>query len=136
MAHCYRHLDTKYYPDAMGFYRKILGREPDEMSALEVSSDDADSCEASLLNMHLFQGVGLILREGGQYDEALSYFKRVHELDPKRHIALAEIGWIHCQQHDYDKAIECTTQAIELAEEDIPEYYYRMGRIYWEMGGE
>lgn len=86
--------------------------------------------------MFLFQGIGLILREGGQYDEALSYFKRVHELDPKRHIALAEIGWIYCQQHDYDKAIECTTQAIELAEEDIPEYYYRMGRIYWEMGGE
>lgn len=78
----------------------------------------------------------MILREGGQYDEAMTYFKRVHELDPKRHIALAEIGWIYCQQHDYDKAIECTTQAIELAEEDIPEYYYRMGRIYWEMGGE
>ena len=36
MAHCYRHLDTKYYPDATALYKKVLGLDPNEISALEV----------------------------------------------------------------------------------------------------
>ncbi|KAI8140771.1 hypothetical protein BJV82DRAFT_621045 [Fennellomyces sp. T-0311] len=116
MAHCYRHLDTKYYPDAMALYKKVIAVEENEISALE--------------------GIGLILREEGHFDEALSYFEKVYGLDRMRHIPLAEIGWIYCEKHDYDKAIEYITQAIELAEEEVAEYYYRLGRVYWAIGGE
>lgn len=37
MAHCYRHMDTKYYPDAMGLYEKILNRDENEIGASEAS---------------------------------------------------------------------------------------------------
>lgn len=36
MAHCYRFLDVKYYPDALDLYRKILAVKPEDISALEV----------------------------------------------------------------------------------------------------
>ncbi|KAI9271925.1 hypothetical protein BDA99DRAFT_534395 [Phascolomyces articulosus] len=116
MAHCYRHLDTKYYPDATALYKKVLALDPNEISALE--------------------GTALIQREGGHFDQALEYFEKVYRLDPTRHIALAEIGWIYCEKEDYEKAIQYITQATELAQEEVAEYYYRLGRVYWAIGGD
>ncbi|KAI9489583.1 hypothetical protein BDB00DRAFT_842592 [Zychaea mexicana] len=116
MAHCYRHLNTKYYPDATALYKKVLALDPNEISALE--------------------GVGLILREENHFDQALKNFEKVYSLDRTRHISLAEIGWIYCEKEDYDKAIQYICQAIDLAEEDVADYYYRLGRVYWAIGGE
>lgn len=138
MAHCYRCLDTKYYPDAMGLYKKILSQESDEIGALEAS---ATTTAIGLMvnaryetNSSLLQGAGLILREEDNYEEALSLFEKVYQLDPKRHIALAEIGWIYCEKQEYERAIEYIMKAIE--QEEVAEYHYRLGRIYWAMGGQ
>ena len=81
------------------------------------------------------KGNALILREEGHFDQALEYFEKVYNLDRNRHIPLAEIGWIYCEKEDYDKAIQYITQAIDLAEEEVAEYHYRLGRIYWAIGG-
>ncbi|KAL0078663.1 hypothetical protein J3Q64DRAFT_1872086 [Phycomyces blakesleeanus] len=115
MAHCYRQLDAKYYPDAMKLYKKILDTYPDQLSALE--------------------GSGLILCSDKKYDEALVCFEKVYASDPTRHIALAEIGWIYCEKEAYERAIEYISSAIEKSG-DVTEYYYRLGRVYWAMGGE
>ncbi|KAG0175013.1 Superkiller protein 3 [Apophysomyces sp. BC1021] len=82
------------------------------------------------------QGVGLILSADKKYDQALEYFEKVYALDPSRHIALAEIGWIYCEKQNYEKAIELISDAIEKASPDVAEYHYRLGRVYWAMGGE
>ncbi|KAI9022171.1 hypothetical protein CLU79DRAFT_719153 [Phycomyces nitens] len=114
MAHCYRQLDIKYYPDAMKIYKKILSSNPNQMSALE--------------------GSGLILCADKKYDEALTCFEKVYSSDSTRHIALAEIGWIYCEKGEHEKAIEYISKAIEKAG-DVTEYHYRLGRVYWAMGG-
>lgn len=71
-----------------------------------------------------------------KYDQALGYFEKVYALDSSRHIALAEIGWIHCEKQEYEKAIESISDAIEKAGQDVAEYHYRLGRVYWAMGGD
>ncbi|KAI9312434.1 hypothetical protein BX666DRAFT_2142351 [Dichotomocladium elegans] len=116
MAHCYRYMDKKYYPYALDLYRKVIVREQNEITALE--------------------GIGAILREENQLDEAMEYFEKVCTLDPGRHNPLAEIGWIYCQKGNYEKAIAYITKAIDLVDEGVPEYFYRLGRIYWAMDGE
>ncbi|KAF7726139.1 Superkiller protein 3 [Apophysomyces ossiformis] len=118
MAHCYRELDPKYYPDSVALYKTVLDRSPEEIGALEA------------------YGIGLILSADKKYDQALVYFEKVYALDTSRHIALAEIGWIYCEKQNYEKAIELISDAIEKAGEDVSEYHYRLGRVYWAMGGE
>ncbi|KAI8097505.1 uncharacterized protein BX664DRAFT_293076 [Halteromyces radiatus] len=116
MAHCYRQLDSKYHPDALDIYKRILTKSSDQIGALE--------------------GAGVILCEDRKYDEALTYFEKVLGLDPQQHMALAEIGWIYAQKQDYDKAIHYVSQAIELTlDKDVADYYYKLGRIYWMMEG-
>ncbi|KAI7899235.1 uncharacterized protein BX663DRAFT_521900 [Cokeromyces recurvatus] len=113
MAHCYRLLDKKYHGDAMTLYKQILQRNPDEVEALE--------------------GTGLILIEERRWDEAMEKFKKINEeLDPLNHKAIIELGWICYEKGDYESAIQYTTKAIEMAN-NIADYYYRLGRIYWSM---
>lgn len=63
------------------------------------------------------------------------HFEKVFKLEPQRHIALAEIGWIYCQKEEYEKAIDYILKAIESTDQEVAEYYYRLGRVYWSMGG-
>ncbi|ORZ18014.1 hypothetical protein BCR42DRAFT_412963 [Absidia repens] len=117
MAHCYRQLDSKYHPDALTIYNRILVDAPNDIGALE--------------------GAGIILRHDRKYDEALTHFEKVLALDPQQHMALAEIGWIYAHQQLYDKAIDYVTQAIDAtSDESVADYYYKLGRIYWMMEGE
>ncbi|ORX43026.1 TPR-like protein [Hesseltinella vesiculosa] len=119
MAHCYRRMDAKYYPDALTIYDRILKKEPNNMGALE--------------------GAGLILSQEGKYGQAQSKFETVLALDPEhpQPIALSEIGWIHAQQGDHDMAIDYLTRAIEAADgQPTVEYYFKLGCVYWMMGGE
>ncbi|RCI03355.1 Superkiller protein 3 [Rhizopus stolonifer] len=113
MAHFYRLIDRKYHMDATALYKSILQRYPDQTSALE--------------------GLGFILLDEKRLDEAFGHFEKVHALDPTNHTALAEMGWIYCEKQNYDEAIRFITTALEVANKDIPDYYYRLGRVYWTM---
>ncbi|CAO3639771.1 unnamed protein product [Cunninghamella blakesleeana] len=117
MANCYKNLDSKYYPDALDIYKNILEKSPDNINALE--------------------GAGNILSQDKKYGEALSYFEKVLILDNQQHNAIAQIGWIYAEKEDYDKAIEFVTKAIKVSGDvSIADYYYKLGRIYWKMGGD
>jgi tetratricopeptide (TPR) repeat protein len=111
MANCYRLLDKKYYIDATTLYKNILARSPNEMMALE--------------------GLALILSDEHNNDEALKYFQKVQELDPTNHVVVAGMGWVYALKEDYNKAIEYIKKSLEIAGQDVAEYYYRLGRVYW-----
>jgi tetratricopeptide (TPR) repeat protein len=115
MGHCYRLLDKKYHMDAIALYKTILQHYPENTQALE--------------------GAGLILIDEKRLDEALQNFEQVQKLDQKNHSSIAEIGWIYCEKKEYEKAITYMTKALEVAGEDVADYYYRLGRIYWSMEG-
>jgi superkiller protein 3 len=70
-----------------------------------------------------------------QPEEALEQFSAILKLKPTQSSAKVEIGWIYCKQGKYEEALQLIQDAIETTEEEIPEYYYRQGRVYWEMGG-
>ncbi|KAI9307176.1 hypothetical protein BJ944DRAFT_238079 [Cunninghamella echinulata] len=117
MANCYKKLDSKYYPDALGIYENILKKSPDNINALE--------------------GAGDILTQDKKYDDALKYFEKVLSLDDQQHNAIAQIGWIYAEKEDYDRAIEYVSKAIEIAgDSGVADYYFKLGRIYWKMGGD
>jgi superkiller protein 3 len=67
--------------------------------------------------------------------DALDQFQAILELDPSQYSAKVEIGWIYCQQRKYDEALSLIQDAIENSTEENPEYFYRQGRVYWEMNG-
>ncbi|KAM3588689.1 Superkiller protein 3 [Umbelopsis sp. WA50703] len=114
MATCYRRLNRKYYDDSMALCKKILSSFKDNIAALEC--------------------YGLILSELDRPDEALEQFSAILKLKPTQSSAKVEIGWIYCKQGKYEEALQLIQDAIETTEEEIPEYYYRQGRVYWEMG--
>jgi len=78
----------------------------------------------------------LILSSLSRQQDALDQFQSILELDATQHSAKVEIGWIYCQQGKFDEALSLVDEAIQTTDEENPEYYYRLGRIYWEMGGE
>jgi superkiller protein 3 len=82
------------------------------------------------------QGYGLILSTLNRQQDALDQFQSILELDATQHSAKVEIGWIYCQQGKFDEALSLVEEAIETSDEENSEYLYRLGRIYWEMGGE
>ncbi|KAI8576073.1 hypothetical protein K450DRAFT_258770 [Umbelopsis ramanniana AG] len=116
MATCYRKIDPKYFPDAMSLYKKIIEKFPENIAAKN--------------------GYGLILSSLNRQQDALDQFQSILELDATQHSAKVEIGWIYCQQGKFDEALSLVEEAIETSDEENPEYFYRLGRIYWEMGDE
>ncbi|GAB5589005.1 Superkiller protein 3 [Umbelopsis nana] len=116
MATCYHKMDTKYYPDAMALYKKIIEQHSDNIPAKN--------------------GYGLILSALNRLKDALDQFQAILELDPSQYSAKVEIGWIYCQQRKYDEALSLIQDAIENSTEENPEYFYRQGRVYWEMNGQ
>lgn len=115
MAHFYRLIDRKYHMDATALYKSILQNDPEQTSALE--------------------GIGLILLDEKRLDEAFDYFEKVHQLDTTNHTSVVEMGWIYCEKQKYEEAIRFISTALEIAGKDIPDYYYRLGRVYWAMEG-
>ncbi|CEJ03839.1 hypothetical protein RMCBS344292_17814 [Rhizopus microsporus] len=113
MAHCYRLIDKKYYMDATALYRSIIQRCPEQTSALE--------------------GIGFILLDEKRLDEACGYFEKVHQLDASNHTSVAEMGWIYLEKQKFEEAIRFITTALDIAGKDVPDYYYRLGRVYWAM---
>ncbi|KAG1145173.1 hypothetical protein G6F37_001194 [Rhizopus arrhizus] len=113
MAHFYRLIDRKYHMDATALYKSILQNDPEQTSALE--------------------GIGLILLDEKRLDEAFDYFEKVHQLDTTNHTSVVEMGWIYCEKQKYEEAIRFISTALEIAGKDIPDYYYRLGRVYWAM---
>lgn len=89
-----------------------------------------------LILLFSFKGAGGILSQDKKYDDALSYFEKILSLDNQQHNAIAQIGWIYAEKENYDKAIEYVSKAIEVTGDvGIADYYFKLGRIYWKMGG-
>ncbi|KAI8982528.1 hypothetical protein BDB01DRAFT_851026 [Pilobolus umbonatus] len=113
MAHCYRLFNEKYHIDAMNLYKSLIQQCPNEISVLE--------------------GIGYILLKDKRLDEALEYFEKVQSIEKNNHSSLAEIGGIYCDKGQYKEAIQFISKAIEVAGKDVADYFYRLGRVYWDM---
>lgn len=66
---------------------------------------------------------------------AAQSFERVLQLDPDNVVAKSEIGWIHYLQGQYEEAEAKLREAVQTTESPRAVDMYRLGRIYYDMGG-
>ncbi|KAF9355484.1 Superkiller protein 3 [Mortierella sp. AD094] len=116
MAGCQLKISPKLAGSALALYEGIL-KEDDE-------------------NIDAHQGVGFVLCMEKKYTEATQSFERALALDPDNISARSELGWICYLQEDYNQAEEKLREVVEMSEEPRALDLYRLGRTYYEMGGE
>ncbi|KAF9198939.1 Superkiller protein 3 [Haplosporangium sp. Z 27] len=116
MADCQLKVSSKLADSALALYEGIL------------KEDDK--------NIDAHQGVGFVRCMEGKYTEAIQSFERVLALDPDNISARSELGWICYLQDDYNQAEEKLREVVEMSEEPRALDLYRLGRTYYDMGGE
>ena len=105
----------------------------------EVLSDDPS-------NVNCLMGRGCVLQRAGKWFEAASCFSQVSDGLPEESRgsirAQEEHAWCEVQLNHTDRAIAELKAVIELLEneedsdEDKSRCWWRLGRAYWEVGGE
>jgi len=103
----------KDYPQALGWFRKVVDRDPSNVVALN--------------NLAY-----LLASETGQFDEALKYAQQVKEIAPDNKGVDDTIGWIMYRKGLYRSAIEYLESAAK-AEAD-PVIRYHLGMAYLKLG--
>ncbi|KAI1317452.1 Superkiller protein 3 [Mortierella claussenii] len=116
MAGCQLSISPKLAGSALALYERIL------------TQDES--------NIEAHQGIGLVRCMEGSYSEATASFKHVIALDPDNISAKSELGWICYLQQDYEQAEEKLRDVIELSADARALDLYRLGRVYYDMGGE
>ena len=80
--------------------------------------------------------LGIALRNNGQYDEAVSSFKKALQLDPIKNInRLNNLAWAYLYSKQYEKAISTWKETLERN----PDYFYAclgLTSAYWFIGSE
>lgn len=115
LANCQLKLDPKAASYSLELYLGIL------------KADDK--------NIEAHQGVGFVYTAQGKYDTAAQSFERVLQLDPDNIVAKSEIGWIHYLQGHYEEAEAKLREAVQTTEDPRALDMYRLGRVYYDMGG-
>ncbi len=84
-------------------------------------------------NTDYLLGVGAIDRRVGKFDEAIGYFTRICEIDPRSPGMLVELANTHVPIRRYADAIRFYDRVLALAP-DITEIYYAKAQVYllWE----
>ncbi|KAI7831610.1 hypothetical protein BC939DRAFT_144395 [Gamsiella multidivaricata] len=116
MACCQLKISPKLAGSALALYEGIL---------------DADEN-----NIEARQGVGFVRCIEGKYAEATKSFENVLLLDPDNISARSELGWICYVRGEFEQAEEWLREVIEMSKEPRALDLYRLGRIYYDMGGE
>ncbi|KAG0211885.1 Superkiller protein 3 [Mortierella sp. NVP41] len=116
MANCQVKISSKLTGSALALYEGIIKEDND--------------------NIFAHQGIGLVKSADGRYSEATESFERVLALDADNISARSELGWISYLQQDYEQAEVRLREVVEMSEEPRALDLYRLGRIYYDMGGE
>ncbi|KAG0345117.1 Superkiller protein 3 [Podila humilis] len=87
-------------------------------------------------NIEAHQGLGFVYTSQEKYTEASKSFERVLSLDANNVSAMSEIGWIHYLQAHYEQAETKLIEAVQTPEHPRAIDLYRLGRLYFDMGGE
>ena len=112
LADCYSLLD--YTAQALVTYKSVIEIEAHSFNA--------------------WMGLGKLYTSLLKLTDARECFSNVLKIDAGHLEATSELGWICFLENDYPKALQLLNGVLELGE--TGKTYYRIARIYWEMGGE
>ncbi len=85
-----------------------------------------DDAEANYNAANLYYGLH-------QYDEAIRYYQRTLEIDPKNKLVMNMLGYTYAQKGDFKQAISHLEKYIKMAP-DEPNPYDSLGEIYLYLG--
>jgi tetratricopeptide (TPR) repeat protein len=85
-----------------------------------------DDIEANYNAANLYYGLH-------QYDEAIRYYQRTLEIDPKNKLVMNMLGYTHAQKGDFKQAISWLEKYMKMAS-DEPNPYDSLGEIYLYLG--
>ncbi|KAF9908643.1 Superkiller protein 3 [Linnemannia zychae] len=131
---CWMDHDTEDYDS--GLEHATAGRDLAQKLAASTGFPFSRMHRSFELCMANCQGVGLVKSASGHYPEAIAAFERVLALDPNNIPARSELGWIAYLRQDYEQAEERLREVVEMSEEPRALDLYRLGRTYYDMGGE
>ena len=134
---------------------KRLDEAEEQFKALAgwVSEGEIAFCEMcgsapTSIHQQALRGTALVAVERGDLDAALSQYERILGKaalgrGPAEHWAHADYGWLLYQQGDLEQARFHLEKAINVCEEEgcsatdsqVGEHHYRLGEIYWSLGG-
>jgi Flp pilus assembly protein TadD len=110
------HRELKQYDEALKVYRSMIALKPEKRF---------------LKNAHF--GIGETYWDMGQYQDAVSEFETVLQIDPTEANALRELGASYYKLKQYPKALAAVQQSIRL-KPDNPSTVRTLGFIYVKMG--
>lgn len=110
----------RHHPEAKSIFDSILKRKP--------------------TNTHCLLGIGLILEEDQEYEEAVDFFSRALQRDPSNTKIQSELAWCTALNGDLEVGLEnlqAVLATIEEAETQNREFkseiLYRIGRCQWDL---
>jgi tetratricopeptide (TPR) repeat protein len=93
----------------------------------------AEAIAATPESVALLMQLGHSLYQQGKLSEARDIFEGLILLDPSNPYAFGILGSIHQQQNQYEQAIHCYSQALQLSPADVNTWTNR-GECYLQMG--
>ncbi|KKY27328.1 putative antiviral protein [Phaeomoniella chlamydospora] len=116
------HQSPRHHPEARALLESILSRKPTSTSAL--------------------LGVGLILEDDEDYEEATVFLVKALQKDPTNVRIKSELAWCRAQAHDLALGLEELQETLDLVQRMRPvnlamksEILYRIGWCIWEQDG-
>jgi tetratricopeptide (TPR) repeat protein len=136
-----------YVEQAEGFFEQAAKDDPSSAEALyglgssylnQQKNAAARDCFERSLKLHAaYQGtppnawnnLGILAAREGHADQAIEYFQRALEIDPRHTIALQNLGNAYRQKKDWPAAQTALERALLLNPQD-PEANYSLGMVY------
>lgn len=129
---------AKYPKDslqAIGVVESLVNNYTANPQVMKLSVDTLD--EILKLNpdsTNALQAIAVIYQMAGQNAKAITYYEKIHEINPEDVIVLNNLAWAYCQiEGDYKKALEMANRGLEKAPEYIDLIDTR-GFIYNKLG--
>jgi tetratricopeptide (TPR) repeat protein len=136
-----------YVEQAEGFFRQAAKEDPESAEALyglgssylnQGKNSEARDCFEHALKLHAsypgtspnaWNNLGILAAREGSTDQAIDYFQRALQIDPKHIIALQNLGNAYRQKRDWANAQNTLERALALNPDD-PEANYSLGMVY------
>jgi tetratricopeptide (TPR) repeat protein len=136
-----------YVEQAEGFFQQAAQDDPSSAEALyglgssylnQQKNAAARDCFERALKLHAaYQGtppnawnnLGILAAREGDTDQAIEYFERALEIDPKHTIALQNLGNAYRQKKDWPAAQRTLERVLAVNPKD-PEANYSLGMVY------
>jgi tetratricopeptide (TPR) repeat protein len=69
------------------------------------------------------------------FELSKEYFKKVISIKTDEEETYSMLGWVYFIEKNYESALEQMKMALQYDKNNYL-YHFRIGRIYWELGGE